>query len=121
MLKNYFKIAIAVLKRNKFFTFISLFGIACTLILKPEIKIDFAKGKYITNPTQNIHLVEFIDVKGWRALGNKLSNDKISNIQLIAAKKEEKEAAKELPAKTKEEKKGIPTGSTVELDVKKKN
>ena len=33
MLKNYFKIAIAVLKRNKFFTFISLFGIACTLMV----------------------------------------------------------------------------------------
>ncbi|MXV51265.1 FtsX-like permease family protein [Pedobacter sp. HMF7647] len=31
MLKNYFKIAIAVLKRRKFFTFISLFGISFTL------------------------------------------------------------------------------------------
>lgn len=31
MLKNYFKIAIAVLKRKKFFTFISLFGISFTL------------------------------------------------------------------------------------------
>jgi putative ABC transport system permease protein len=31
MLKNYFKIAVAVLKRKKFFTFISLFGISFTL------------------------------------------------------------------------------------------
>src|SRR5439155_24575742 len=31
MLKNYLKIAIAVLKRRKFFTFISLFGISFTL------------------------------------------------------------------------------------------
>ncbi|GAC1590800.1 MAG: ABC transporter permease [Ginsengibacter sp.] len=31
MLKNYFKIAIAVLKRKKFFSFISLFGISFTL------------------------------------------------------------------------------------------
>lgn len=31
MLKNYFKIAIAVLKRRRFFTFISLFGISFTL------------------------------------------------------------------------------------------
>lgn len=31
MLKNYLKIAIAVLKRRKFFTFISLFGISLTL------------------------------------------------------------------------------------------
>ena len=33
MIKNYFKIAIAVLKRRKFFTFISLFGISFTLII----------------------------------------------------------------------------------------
>lgn len=33
MLKNYFKIAIAVLKRRKFFTFISLFGISFTLAI----------------------------------------------------------------------------------------
>ncbi len=31
MIKNYFKIAIAVLRRRKFFTFISLFGISFTL------------------------------------------------------------------------------------------
>src|ERR1700750_2574446 len=33
MLRNYFKIAIAVLKRKKFFTFISLFGISFTLTI----------------------------------------------------------------------------------------
>jgi putative ABC transport system permease protein len=33
MLKNYFKIAIVVLKRRKFFTFISLFGISFTLTI----------------------------------------------------------------------------------------
>jgi putative ABC transport system permease protein len=33
MLKNYFKIAIAVLMRRKFFTFISLFGISFTLMV----------------------------------------------------------------------------------------
>jgi putative ABC transport system permease protein len=33
MLKNYFKIAMVVLKRRKFFTFISLFGISLTLTI----------------------------------------------------------------------------------------
>jgi putative ABC transport system permease protein len=33
MFKNYFKIAIAVLRRRKFFTFISLFGISLTLAI----------------------------------------------------------------------------------------
>src|SRR6478752_1165008 len=44
MLINYFKIAIAVLKRRKFFTFISLFGISFTLaiIIVVSAFIDFA-------------------------------------------------------------------------------
>src|ERR1700733_12604884 len=33
MVKNYFKIAIAVLRRRKFFTFISLFGISFTITI----------------------------------------------------------------------------------------
>lgn len=64
MLKNYFKIAIAVLKRRKFFTFISLFGISFTLtilmlgsafvdkLLSPSYP-DFKKDRslYISNVT----------------------------------------------------------------------
>src|SRR5258706_16277768 len=61
MLKNYFKIAIAVLRRRKFFTFISLFGISFTLTILivltafvdniispnyPEVKRD--RSLYIT-------------------------------------------------------------------------
>ena len=33
MLKNYIKIAIKVLSRRKFYTFVSLFGIAFTLLI----------------------------------------------------------------------------------------
>ena len=33
MIKNYIKIALKVLKRRKFFTFISLFGISFTLLV----------------------------------------------------------------------------------------
>jgi len=64
MLKNYFKIAIAVLKRRKFFTFISLFGISFTLTILmvatafldkelspsyPDLKRN--RSLYITNVT----------------------------------------------------------------------
>lgn len=53
MLKNYFKIAIAVLKRRKFFTFISLFGISITLtilmvgtaFLDQTIRADYPEAK----------------------------------------------------------------------------
>jgi putative ABC transport system permease protein len=43
MLKNYFKIAIAVLKRRKFFTFISLFGISFTLTILMVVTAFFDK------------------------------------------------------------------------------
>jgi putative ABC transport system permease protein len=61
MLKNYLKIALKVLSRRKFFTFISLFGISFTLVvlmvasalfdhvfgpLSPEIKTDRMLGIY---------------------------------------------------------------------------
>lgn len=48
MLKNYFKIAIAVLKRRKFFTFISLFGISFTLTI---LMVLTAFMDNIINPT----------------------------------------------------------------------
>ncbi len=41
MLKNYFKIALAVLQRRKFFTFISLFGISLTLTILMVITAGF--------------------------------------------------------------------------------
>ena len=43
MLKNYFKIAIAVLRRRKFFTFISLFGISLTLTVLLVVTAFFDK------------------------------------------------------------------------------
>src|ERR1700710_1118208 len=48
MLKNYFKIAIAVLKRRKFFTFISLFGISFTLTI---LMVLTAFIDHIASPT----------------------------------------------------------------------
>lgn len=41
MLKNYLKIALAVLQRRKFFTFISLFGISLTLMILMVITAGF--------------------------------------------------------------------------------
>ena len=62
MLSNYFKIALKVLRRRKFFTFISLFGITMTLVVlmvataildnafaahKPESRFDRVLGNYV--------------------------------------------------------------------------
>jgi len=77
MLKNYFKIAIAVLKRRKFFTFISLFGISLTLTI---LMVATALVDKMFNPgypdyTQNRSLyVERIEIKnskeGWVNMSN---------------------------------------------------
>jgi len=77
MLKNYFKIAIAVLKRRKFFTFISLFGISLTLTI---LMVATAIADKMFNPgypDYNQHrslYVERIEIKntkeGWVNMSN---------------------------------------------------
>ena len=77
MLKNYFKIAIAVLKRRKFFTFISLFGISFTLTI---LMVATALADKMFSPDypddkQNRSLyVERIEIKntkeGWVNMSN---------------------------------------------------
>ncbi|HEX8546026.1 MAG TPA: DNA gyrase/topoisomerase IV subunit A [Cytophagaceae bacterium] len=91
---------------------------------KPQIQIDFAKGKYITQPTEKIYLDEFIDVKGWKAIGNKLTTNKVTSIKLLeTVPKEEKifeetieNSLKELEVKDKA---GLAAGTTIDLDPKK--
>jgi topoisomerase IV subunit A len=61
---------------------------------RPKVKIEFVKGKYLTTPDQEIYLDEFIDVKGWKALGNKLSSNKIKDIKLFDPEPEAQEAMK---------------------------
>ena len=95
---------------------------------------------------QNLDLVEFIDVKGWKALGNKLMDKKIIKISEIEAPKEDlfadqkevveeskgaekapskatpkkteakKPAAKKTPTKN-DKKKNIKPGDTIEFDL----
>ena len=54
-----------------------------TLFSNPEIEytMDMGKGKE-TEPT-NLNLSAFIEVKGWKAIGNKLSGGLIKSIKLI--------------------------------------
>ena len=45
-----------------------------------KIKVDFAKGKYVTSPTLNVDMQQFAEVKGWKAVGNKFSTNKITSV-----------------------------------------
>jgi putative ABC transport system permease protein len=67
MLKNYIKIAFKVLMRRKFFTFVSLFGITCTLVV---LFVATTAVDHIYNPARSgtdferCLFVESIELKG---------------------------------------------------------
>ena len=50
---------------------------------KPVIEIVFAKVKGKQRDSETINLEEFISIKGLKAIGNKLTNDKIKMINLL--------------------------------------
>jgi topoisomerase-4 subunit A len=74
---------------------------------KPKIKIDFAKGKYVTNPTLIVSLDEFVEIKGWKSVGNKLGNNKINSISRLELKAQKEK---------KDNEGGYAAGSTIELN-----
>lgn len=59
----------------------------------PKIKVDFVKGKYISPPSEEISIKKLIEVKGWKAIGSKISNNKISKIQLLTPDDDQDEEA----------------------------
>ncbi len=67
MLKNYFKVALNVLKRNKFYTFISLFGISFTLMVL-MLSIAFFQNELGSNkPLSKKNRTIFVPVMGMKA------------------------------------------------------
>jgi topoisomerase-4 subunit A len=109
-----------------------------SLATKPEVEIEQGRGK-----KETLSLDEFIDVKGWKALGNKLIYPKITGFKLLSsseeeviaedtANTEEADASKKETLKKKEdasEKKSVDkkdakdkfdVGSTIQLDFKPK-
>jgi len=49
----------------------------------PEVEVDLVKGKSKEKETEVLNLEEIIDVKGWKALGNRLSPHKISKLRPV--------------------------------------
>ena len=77
MFKNYFKIAIAVLKRRKFFTFISLFGISFTITILVVLTAFIDKvinDKYPDKKRDRLLFINNIEQRGPNSMnGNALS------------------------------------------------
>jgi topoisomerase-4 subunit A len=49
----------------------------------PEIEMDILKGKDKGKETESVYLEEIVDVKGWKALGNRLSQYKVTKIKPV--------------------------------------
>jgi topoisomerase-4 subunit A len=52
---------------------------------QPQIEVTFQKEKKLPEETAIYDFDMLIDVKGWKALGNKLSNYKVSKVKLLAS------------------------------------
>ncbi|MEJ1240219.1 DNA gyrase/topoisomerase IV subunit A [Chryseolinea sp. T2] len=77
---------------DKEFNFISE-AIGSRLILattaeSAEIEVDFISGKNKDKKTDVMNLDELIDVKGWKAVGNRLSLDRVTKVTLVSDQEE---------------------------------
>lgn len=62
--------------------------IIASLAKNPSITINFAKDKKQAPQPQNVNLSDFIDVKGLKAIGNKLTSLKVSEIKLTSGEED---------------------------------
>lgn len=83
----------------------------------PQIEVHYKKGKEAATATFDFDML--IDVKGWKAIGNKLPQDNIKKVKLLAKKAED-----DVEAQIKEKgegENGFDPGTTVDLEIKKKD
>ncbi len=94
--KNYYvkRFKIETSTANKRFPFISDHSrsklILVTSEADPQVEIVFEKGKGKEKETTILDLNVLIDVKGWKSLGNRLSQYDVKKVKLLAPKKDTK-------------------------------
>lgn len=49
----------------------------------PEVELEVMKGKGKEKSTEVLNLEELIDVKGWKAIGNRLTQYRVANVKLV--------------------------------------
>jgi len=108
--KNYYvkRFQVETRTMNKPFVFISEHKKSILTLVTtdkdPQVEIEFRKGKGREKETAIYDFDMLIDVKGWKAIGNKLSQYDVTKVKLLESKKEEKP-------------KEFKSGDSVELDV----
>lgn len=55
----------------------------------PHIEVEFIKGKSKTKETEKLAMKALIDVKGWKAIGNKLSQYTVKKVNLVEGSDED--------------------------------
>lgn len=68
--------------------------VVATTSESPEVEVEVVKGKDKGKVTETVSLEDIIDIKGWKALGNKLSEFKVTKVSLV---QEEEPAFEETP------------------------
>ena len=105
------------------FTFISDHNKSKLLFVSthPSPKIQYSVKIKSETMEGDINLAEFIDVKGWKAIGNRLSEQMLKNIKDISPeiKKEDKAPEGENTDDNKDDKKDqkLKTGDSIEFDI----
>jgi topoisomerase-4 subunit A len=57
--------------------------VAVTTSETPEVEIEVIRSKDKPKKTEIINLEELVDIKGWKALGNRLSEFKVTKVNLV--------------------------------------
>ena len=99
---------------NKPFIFISEENKAKLIVVstdaQPQIELNIEKGKSKDKETMTLEMDSLIDVKGWKAMGNRLSPHTVKKVKLLPPKEQPK----------KEEKEQFTAGDSIDLDVDSK-
>ncbi|MCH7408327.1 DNA gyrase/topoisomerase IV subunit A [Belliella sp. DSM 111904] len=86
----------------------------------PQVKVELQKGKEKEFVEYDFDML--IDVKGWKAMGNKVSSHPILSLELIEPKKNEKEGEDDGNSEGEgETDDSIPVGTTLDLKIQKED
>jgi topoisomerase-4 subunit A len=81
---------------------------------QPQVKVLLAKEKEQEEVEYDLDML--IDIKGWKAIGNKLSSHKVLDVKLLNSISQKEEGAENSSEGNEED---IEIGSTVEFKIKK--
>jgi topoisomerase-4 subunit A len=57
--------------------------VAVTTAESAEVEVEVSKGKDKPKKTEVLNLEDLVDIKGWKALGNRLSEYKVTKVNLV--------------------------------------